>query len=165
MPIEPLTAAADPASVVWHCIAFDQLTLRQLYDLGRLRQEVFVVDQNAVYLDFDGKDLHCSHILGYHPEGQLLAHARIIPPGIAFPNDSSIGRVVTHLSARGTGLGRRLMDYAMQECLRLHPGIPIRIESQSYLVRFYQSYGFERTEKPDYILDSILHTEMLWSPA
>ena len=81
---------------------FEELTNTELYDLLRLRSEVFVVEQNCVFLDLDDKDQACYHLL-LHQDGQLAAYVRIVPAGVTF-KEVSIGRVVTSPATRGSGL-------------------------------------------------------------
>lgn len=94
--------------VHWHCCTFSELTVDQLFDIFKLRQTVFVLEQNCLYPDIDDTDKKCHHLLGYIKE-QLVAYLRIIPPAA---NDSniSIGRVVIAGSVRKLGLGRILMQ-------------------------------------------------------
>ncbi len=138
--------------------AFDELTPAQLYAILRLRNEVFVVEQNCVFQDADNKDYHCNHLMLFN-EGELMAYARIVPAGVAY-KEMSIGRVITSLKVRGTGAGRILMTKAIELCYEtLGPG-PIRIGAQSYAKAFYASLGFVETGEP-YDEDGILHIEMI----
>ena len=91
----------------FHCHNFEDLTLRDLYAMLQLRERVFVVEQNCPYLELDGLDEHCLHILG-RQEGIIVATTRILPPGLKYP-EASIGRVVTSGEVRGSGVGRSLM--------------------------------------------------------
>jgi ElaA protein len=142
--------------------SFDDLSLRELYAIGRLRQEVFVVEQNCPYIDFDGRDDQCYHLMFWDAEGELVAYARLVPKGLSYPDEPSIGRVITSQKARGTGLGRRLMLAAVAECFRLWGESTIRISAQTYLLSFYSALGFVSTGK-EYLEDDIPHTEMLFS--
>src|ERR1700691_5152384 len=96
----------------WVCKPFGKLTTEELYIILRLRSEVFVVEQNCVYLDMDNKDLVCAHLMGWR-EDQLLGYSRIVPPGISYA-ESSIGRIVSLPAARGLGIGRDLMTQSIQ---------------------------------------------------
>lgn len=146
-------------STTWQNKAFDELTVRELYAIFQLRLEVFSVEQNAAYQDADGKDLQSFHISGFNEHGDLIAYARILPAGIAY-DEVSIGRVVTSPKARGTGAGRELFTNALAFALNKSGNVPIRISAQSYLIKFYQSFGFE-TVGEEYLEDSLPHTEML----
>lgn len=145
----------------WHCLSFEELSLRQLYELAKLRQIVFVVEQNAAYLDFDGKDYPAQHVFAELPDGSVAAYARIIPPDVAYPGEYSIGRVVNHPDHRGQGLGRQLFALAMQRCYALYGPVPVRISAQTYLEQFYQSFGFVSTDDR-YLEDGLPHVEMFF---
>jgi ElaA protein len=137
---------------------FDELTPAQLYAILRLRNEVFVVEQNCVFQDADNKDPHCNHLMLFN-EDELMAYARIVPAGIAY-EEMSIGRVVTSPKARGTGAGRVLMTKAIELCYEILGAGPIRIGAQCYIKAFYASLGFVETGEP-YDEDGILHIEMI----
>src|SRR5215210_854440 len=115
-------------TIDWQLIAFNDLSNQALYALLRLRSEVFVVEQNCVFLDMDNKDQHCLHLLGWQGS-ELAACARIVPAGISFA-EASIGRVVTAPFARGIGLGRELMQTAMDKLYQLYGRVPIYIGAQ-----------------------------------
>lgn len=142
----------------WECLPFAELSLEQLYAAMTLRQIVFVVEQDCPYLDADSKDAQSWHLFGWKGE-ELWAYARLLPPGLSYPKDASIGRVVSHPEVRATGVGKQLMQRSIAECQRLWPQAPLRISAQSYLERFYQSFGFENTGK-NYLEDGIPHQEM-----
>ena len=142
----------------WLCLPFDGLNVQQLYDVLALRSEVFVVEQNCVFLDIDGLDRRTWHLLGSGDDGQLKAYARLIPPGLKAP-DALIGRVVTSPAARSGGVGRALMAESVAQCGRLWPGHAITLHAQAHLERFYGSFGFVQSGEP-YIEDGIPHIEM-----
>jgi len=146
--------------VTFECIPFDALQLTQLYQALSLRQEVFVVEQTCYYLDADGKDLSARHLLGTNAAGELVAYARILPKGIAYPDYPAIGRVITSAKVRGTGAGRALMTEAIACCERWCGAGPIKIGAQSYLEHFYRSFGFEVVGEP-YLEDGIPHVHMI----
>ena len=122
----------------------------------RLRQEVFVVEQECAYLDADGLDPHCHHLLGHDLQG-LVATARLVPPGRVHPL-VAIGRVVTAPRVRGSGLGRPLMREAMRHAAACWPG-GIHLGGQAYLRGFYESLGFA-VSGPAYDEDGIPHLPM-----
>lgn len=138
--------------------SFDQLTNTELYDLLRLRSEVFVVEQNCVFLDLDDKDQSCYHLL-LHQERQLAAYVRIVPAGVTF-QEVSIGRVVTAPAARGTGLGRVVMELGIKACQELFGNEPIKIGAQCYALKFYNSLGFKEVGEV-YDEDGIDHIHMI----
>ena len=139
--------------------SFAELSLLELYHLMALRQEVFVVEQDCPYLDADGKDFASFHVLGYQGN-ELLAYTRIVPPGISYPSYSSIGRVVTAGSARRLGLGKMLMAASIAGCERLYPEQAIKISAQTYLLDFYQGFGFAPVGE-GYLEDGIPHQGMV----
>ena len=141
------------------CKHFNDLSLRELYEIGRLRQEIFVLEQNCPYVDFDGKDYDCHHLMGLDEKGVLQVYARLVPEGISYAEDISIGRVVSSGQVRGSGAGRALMLQAIAACETLWGQRPIRISAQTYLLRFYESLGFVSTGKT-YLEDDIPHIQM-----
>ncbi|MBC5992638.1 GNAT family N-acetyltransferase [Pontibacter cellulosilyticus] len=140
------------------CKAFEELTPQQMYEMLRLRSEVFVVEQNCVFLDLDNKDQDCFHLLLYK-DGNLEACARLVPPGVAYPQ-VSIGRIVTSPTTRGTGLGKKLVEIAIAECYRLFGDGPIQIGAQLYAKGFYEYFGFEQIGEV-YDEDGIDHIHMI----
>ncbi len=144
--------------IEWQLKPFQQLTPDELYALMRLRQEVFVVEQNCPYLDADGKDFYSQHLLGYI-KNQLAAYARIVPPGISY-EEVSIGRVVTSGQFRKLGFGKELMKKAIGEIEKIYGKVPIRIGAQKYLQQFYENLGFVDMNEP-YLEDGIPHIIML----
>jgi ElaA protein len=143
--------------IQWFCKHFNELGLSELYALMRLRQIVFSVEQDCAYLDADGADFDAHHVLGLE-EGELVAYARILKPGVRY-EQSSIGRVITAAEIRGTGFGRELMKVALEHCSQLYPGTGVRISAQARLEKFYQSLGFASDGEP-YVEDNIPHLAM-----
>ena len=141
----------------WEIKRFEALSLNQLYQLLRLRSEVFVVEQNCVYQDIDGKDEKALHLLG-EQEGKIVAYARLFKPKDYFEN-ASIGRVVIDGSYRDKKFGHILMREAI-EAIRSHFNqTAITISAQLYLKKFYESHGFVQTSEM-YLEDDIPHIEM-----
>ena len=149
----------QPADLFWKIKSFHQLNVFELYGILRLRQEVFAVEQNCVYLDVDGKDQFSDHIFGVDDAGKVIAFARVVQPGVAYP-EVSIGRVATHPDHRHEGLGKIVMDKALRLIEDKYGKVSIRIEAQFYLEKFYSGYGFESIGSV-YLLDGIEHIEML----
>ena len=145
-------------TINWVCKKFHELTVDELYELLRLRSEVFVVEQNCVFLDMDNKDQKCHHVLGWI-DADLAASVRIVPEGVSYA-EPSIGRVVTSPKYRRTGLGKLLMEEAIRITTQLHGNQPIRIGAQLYLKDFYSSLGFD-AEGEIYMEDGIEHIEMV----
>jgi ElaA protein len=142
----------------WNCKKFNQLSPEELYMILRLRSEVFVVEQNCVFLDMDNKDLYCDHLMAWEGE-KLLAYSRIVPAGISY-GESSIGRIVSSPAARGRGIGRELLIKSIDALYTLHGKKDIRIGAQYYLKDFYSSFGFVQKGEI-YLEDGIEHIEML----
>jgi len=142
----------------WQCLAFEELSTKLLYEILKIRQEVFAVEQNSVYLDVDGRDLDALHVIATHAD-EVIAYCRVLPPGLRYP-EASIGRVLTTSAARGSGAGRKLMDYALTVCEQHYPGCGVRISAQLYLEDFYRGLGFSSCSSP-YGEDGIPHIEML----
>jgi ElaA protein len=139
-------------------LAFQELNVNELYALLRLRSEVFVLEQNCVFLDQDNKDQKCQHLLLF-ADGKLAAYSRLVPPGVSY-TEISIGRVVTSPEFRGTGLGRKLMELSIEGCQELFGSGDIRIGAQTYALAFYSSLGFV-PEGEVYDEDGIEHIEMV----
>lgn len=135
---------------------FDALTARELHDALALRQRVFVVEQACVYQDVDGKDPSALHLLARDGE-ELVAYARILPPGARF-DVAAIGRVVVAPERRGEGLARALMIEAIR-IAREHHGPRVALSAQEHLEAFYASVGFVRVGDV-YDEDGIPHVDM-----
>ena len=146
-------------TIRWHCLPFEALANLTLYDLLRLRSEVFVVEQNCPFQDIDGLDDRAYHLLGYTEAGELAAYARLFDAGISY-EQVAIGRVAVALAHRRHGLGRELMHQAVAQCEVLFGAQPIKIGAQLYLERFYQGFGFVQCGE-GYLEDGIPHIPML----
>ena len=136
---------------------FNELSITELYELLQLRSEVFVVEQNCVYQDIDGKDQKAIHVLGYY-EGVLAAYSRLFKPQEYF-SDSSIGRVIVKASHRDKKLGHDLMRISIETIKDLFQETNITISAQLYLQKFYEGHGFV-TVGESYLEDDIPHIEM-----
>ena len=145
--------------LTWQIKTWNNLTRDELYAILALRAEVFVVEQNCPYQDVDGKDLKSLHVCGFTPGGELCAYARLVMPGVSY-DEWSIGRVVTSPRVRNTGAGRALMQTCMQHFADNSIGA-VRISAQSYLKKFYESFGFVHVSE-EYLEDDIPHIEMLF---
>jgi ElaA protein len=142
----------------WHTKAFGELIVEEFYDIIQLRMGVFVVEQNCPYQELDGKDKHCLHIYATS-EKQIIAYARIVPPGLSYPQ-ISIGRVAIHENYRKKGLGKELIRHAIDKIEEEFGVQDIQIGAQCYLKKFYQSFGFYSVSD-DYLEDGILHVDMV----
>lgn len=143
----------------WQCLRFTQLTTTQLYELMQLRVDVFVVEQNCPYPELDDKDRadNVFHLLGYEQD-KLAAYARLLAPGLSYPN-VSIGRVCVAQNQRAKGVGRELAELALSYCQSFWPDQSIDIGAQEYLLEFYQSLGFEALSEV-YLEDGLPHLDM-----
>ena len=137
---------------------FDQLTTRELYDLLQLRSEVFVVEQNCVYQDIDGKDQKALHLLGYAEE-KLVAYTRCFPPGVYF-QEPAIGRVLVRKSERMNSYGHVILEASIKALEEQFFGKTIKLSAQTYLKGFYESHGFQQSGE-GYLEDGIPHIAML----
>lgn len=128
------------------------LDTAEAYELWRLRQQVFVVEQQSPYADLDGRDLDPTtrHVLA-HSAGTLVGCLRVVEN----PDHLRIGRVVAAAEARGSGLGRRLLTAGLDLCA----GREVRLDAQTHLAAFYGSFGFE-VSGPEYDEDGIMHVPM-----
>ncbi len=143
-------------NIEWQCLPYRQLTTDQLYDILRLRSNVFVVEQECVYLDVDDLDQDSWHLLGYDGE-QLALYARIFVQ----KGRSVIGRIVTASTHRGMGLGKEVMKQAMGFIRSRPEEFPetIYLMAQSHLEKFYQGFGFATISEP-FDEDGIPHIDM-----
>lgn len=121
---------------------FEELSNLELYEILRLRAEVFVVEQNCAYQDLDDLDSRSLH-LTQRIDGFLVGYTRILYPGLDFEDACAIGRVITSPKFRRQGYGRPLMQESIRICKEQWPSFPIKIHAQSYLLAFYGSFGFE----------------------
>ena len=144
----------------FQCLPFDKLSLEQLYKIMKLRQEVFVVEQNCPYLDADDKDQESFHLVSWDENGEALAYVRLLPKGLSYPEYASIGRVVTSAKIRRSGGGKQLMHEALLWAKKLFGDTPVKISAQSYLLSFYRNLGFEPIGE-EYLEDDIPHRAMI----
>ncbi|WP_340076302.1 GNAT family N-acetyltransferase [Leptobacterium sp. I13] len=136
----------------------NELTLEELYDLLQLRSEVFVVEQNCVYQDLDGKDSKALHVLG-KKENKIVAYTRIFNVGDYF-EEASIGRVVVDKNNRKFGYGHDIIKASITAIEKHYSEQTIKLSAQTYLKEFYESHGFCKTGE-EYLEDGIPHITML----
>jgi ElaA protein len=147
-------------AILFKCVPFKDLTVYELYDILALRLEVFSVEQNCPYQDADGKDLEGWHLMGRDTEGVLVAYSRLLPEGVSYEGYASIGRVVCSPKVRGLGYGKILMTESIAQMKKLFPNQPVKIGAQSYLLKFYESLGFQPIGE-EYLEDGIPHISMI----
>lgn len=144
----------------WEIKNFKDLKLNEAYGVFALRIEVFVVEQDCPYQDLDGKDEGAIHVLGKDDEGNVVATARILPPGLGY-EEVAIGRVVTAKSIRPLKKGHELMEQCMNFIAKEYPTENVKLSAQSHLVNYYGRHGFIETGK-HYLEDGIPHSEMIY---
>jgi len=150
-------------NIDWQLLTFDELSGAELYRILRLRQNVFVVEQNCPYLDCDNKDQNSHHLLGRiknDPSADLIAYLRILTPKNRI-DTPHIGRVVCAEDVRQSGIGKELVLQGIYYCTTLFPDKPINISAQQYLLNFYTNLGF-RISSPPYDEDGIPHVGMIY---
>lgn len=145
-------------NIIWKTKPFNELSLQELYSVLKLRSVVFVVEQNCVYQDLDGKDEKALHLLGEY-NNEIVAYARLFKSGDYFEN-ASIGRVVIHPEARDKKFGHEMMRQAIAGIESNFNENKITISAQLYLQKFYESHGFV-VQGETYLEDDIPHIEML----
>lgn len=152
---------SNAAQIAWQCKKFSALNTTELYDLLKLRIDVFVVEQTCYYPDLDDHDRHADtlHLFCYQNE-VMTAYLRILPTGLTYQDYISIGRVVIAPCARGTGLGHKLMQQALTECEQAFPDEKLKISAQEHLEKYYNQHGFVRVSEM-YLEDDIPHIAML----
>jgi len=138
---------------------FNELSANEVYDILKLRNEVFIVEQNCAYGDIDGRDPGSVHIY-LLAEDSMAAYCRVLPPGLAF-DCAAIGRVVTKMEHRGQGYARKLMKQAISYINGREYSGRIKVSAQAYLKDFYGSLGFKIISDV-YLEDGIPHYEMLY---
>jgi len=143
--------------IIWKVKSFNEITTQELYNILKVRQEVFVVEQKAAYLDADDTDQKAIHIWA-ETDDKVVAYCRVFDCGIKY-KETSIGRVLTHPGYRNLKLGRTLVGYAVDVIENRYKTSAIRISAQDYLIKFYSDFGFIATEKK-YLEDNLPHTEM-----
>jgi ElaA protein len=141
----------------WKIKRFEALSVNELYNLLQLRAEVFIVEQNCVYQDIDGKDEKALHLIG-EDSGNIVAYARLFKPHDYF-EEASIGRVVVREKTRAQKIGHILMREAIQVIETHFEETKITISAQLYLKHFYESHGFVQTSET-YLEDDIPHIRM-----
>lgn len=154
--------------LMWDKKTFTSLTTNELYDILKLRIDIFVVEQACYYPDLDEHDRHSDtvHLFAYslneikHNNNVIAAYLRILPKDTIYTDYISIGRVVIAPEYRGQKLGHLLMKKALKACEENFPGESIKISAQAHLENYYQAYGFNRISDI-YLEDNIPHIAML----
>lgn len=148
--------------IQWACQPFAELSLEELYAIIQLRQQVFVVEQQCPYQDLDNKDAHAWHLCAWKKRKgarKLVAYLRLFVPGVE-AKGAVIGRVIVAEAERGSGLGQRLMQQALDWLDTRYAAAPIQLSAQLYLHDFYTALGFAAQGDP-YDEDGIPHIAMV----
>lgn len=146
----------------WQHLKFNQLETNTLYDIIKLRIDVFVVEQTCYYPDLDDLDRHPDtiHVFAYDENNKLAAYLRCLPPSTSYPDKPAIGRVVTAEHARGKGFGHPLIEQGIKACQQHWPEVDIKLSAQEHLQGYYQQHGFVSVGE-GYLEDGIPHIGML----
>lgn len=144
----------------WKIKTFGELSNDEMYEILKLRSDVFVVEQNCIYQDCDGKDRSAYHLFA-EENGEILVYLRILEKGVSY-DEISIGRVLSNKKYRGKSLGKQMMIRAIEFIeVELNEKV-IRISAQEYLLKFYSGFGFVKVSE-GYLEDDIPHIEMLYN--
>ena len=138
---------------------FNELNREEIHAMYALRAAIFVVEQDCVYQDIDGKDLDAHHVLG-NIEGKLVAYARVLRKGTSYTDSVSIGRIAVLEEFRGKSIGHEIVRFSIKCIADLYPGEAIKISAQSHLENFYNQHGFKKEGTP-YLEDGIPHIAMI----
>ena len=136
---------------------FYTLSRKEIHDLFLLRSEVFVVEQNCVYQDIDGRDEKAEHVL-VKKNNKIIAYSRVLQD--SDPNYILIGRIVVSKNERGNSLGSYLLNFILKKIHEGKPKRPIKISAQAHLEKFYRDHGFKRIGNT-YMEDGIPHISMI----
>jgi|SRR5699024_11147642 len=121
---------------MWSAKKFEELSLREVEEIFRLRQSIFIIEQKSLFVDIDGQDINALHI--FHKKNErVISYCRFI-----IGDSITIGRVIVNPIDRGNGKGRELFRYAVQYAQDYFPDLPINITAMCYLEKFYESFGF-----------------------
>ncbi|MBU3144310.1 GNAT family N-acetyltransferase [Clostridium sp. CF012] len=143
----------------WKIKKFNELTGEEMYDILKIRNEVFVVEQKCIYQDCDGKDKESYHLYATE-NGEIIVYLRILEKGVAY-SEISIGRVLTNVNYRRSGLAKQMMQKAIEFIENHLNENTIKISAQEYLLDFYSSLGFVQVSNV-YLEDDIPHVEMIY---
>ena len=152
-----------PPSVEWLYLPFTDLSIHDVHDILKLRQDIFVVEQDCAFHDIDGRDPFCDHLLARLVDGKaaesLVAYLRIVPPGKYF-TEIALGSIITAQSVRGSGIGTLLIEKGIDLVEEVYGPSDIRISAQAHLETYYNKFGFLKAGDP-FDEDGIMHIEML----
>ena len=150
----------EAVTMEWKIKKFDQLTVSELYNILKAREEIFIIEQTCIYEDMDGKDRQAYHLF-LEDKGEVVSYLRILPKGGRY-EEVSLSRVITRAKYRKKGYGKELVKNAIDFVERELKEGEIRISAQTYLEEFYGSFGFKRVSE-NYLEDDQDHCEMYYS--
>ena len=150
---------SDSVNILFKWSRFEELDLAELYEILRLRQQVFIIEQVSLYPDIDGNDPAALHLAAHGDDGGLIGCLRLLPPGIT-SRRPAVGRLAIDKSFRGLKLGNRLMAESIRKAGELYESRGIYISAQQHLIPFYGGLGFVPRGDP-YDEDGILHVDMI----
>ena len=142
----------------FNCFEFDDLSNKMLYDILRLRTQIFVLEQKCLYQDMDNLDKKAYHIV-LEEHNEIIGYSRIINKKEYYKNFCSIGRVMVKEKERKKEIGNKLVNYSIKKTKHIFNNAPIKISAQSYLIKFYEKIGFQYKGE-DYLEDGIPHCAM-----
>jgi ElaA protein len=140
---------------------FRELSTEEIYNILKLRSEVFVVEQNCVYQDIDEKDKKATHLF-IEKNNDIIAYTRIFKKGDYYEENPSIGRVVVSKKERGKNFGKEIMLNSIEFIKKELKGRKIELSAQKYLDKFYKDLDFY-SEGEDYLEDGIPHQRMFYN--
>lgn len=138
---------------------FENLNVEELYEILKLREEVFNIEQQCACADLDGYDKVASHIY-IKKDGEIVSYARLFNKNTRYKH-ASIGRMCTDKKYRGQNISKKLMEKSIKSLIENKSG-DIIISSQAYAEDFYKKLGFIRTNKKPYMEENIPHVEMIF---
>ncbi|MDX8337201.1 GNAT family N-acetyltransferase [Candidatus Cetobacterium colombiensis] len=139
------------------CKKFNELTVEELYEILKLRSEIFVVGQKSIYNDVDGKDITSIHVM-LKEDGKIKAYLRVLQPGVSY-EDASLGRVLVAVEARKRGFAKLIVQAGINYILENFETKGITIGAQEYLQKFYSEMGFKAISEV-YLINEIPHLDM-----
>ncbi len=147
---------------MWHIETktFENLSNIELYAILKLRQDVFILEQNCLFPEIDNLDFQALHCILKDEYGQILAYTRLFDAEMIYPDYTCIGRVVSAIESRKHGYGRKIFAYSVDEIKKQFNNKPIKIGAQAYLENFYTSFDFVKIGDP-YLEDGIWHIYMI----
>ena len=142
---------------MWHLKNFDELSTRELEQIYRLRESIFIVEQKSYFNDIDGKDYDALHLFNKNEKEEIWCYSRILN------NNAFVvfGRITVAKHKRGNGNGRKLLNKVFEVIDKKYPSKDIHILAMSYLKSFYESYGFKAVSE-EYIVDQHPHIDMIY---